>query len=64
MASAPMDESYDRNWGTVLLHSKQLGHIADFGAATGLNSCQCFKSVLEELRVVSEAPVLLYHTDT
>ena len=37
--------------------------IADFGAATGLNSLKQFKPLLQRFRDVSSAPVLLYHTD-
>ena len=74
-----MDLSYDQNSVTQKYLGDMLSNylwtalssyagnssvtIADFGVATGLNSCKCFKPVLERFRASSEAPVSLYHTD-
>ena len=79
MAKVKMDLSYDQNsttqkhWGDMLSNylwtvlSSYAGDssvtIADFGVATGLNSCKYFKPMLERFRASSEAPVSLYHTD-
>jgi len=74
-----MDQSYDVNsvmqkhWGAMLsefmwnalascTHHSSVA-IADIGASTGLNSCKSLKPHLERFRGISEAPVLLYHTD-
>lgn len=74
-----MDLSYDQNstpqkylgdmlsdflWSALAAHTEQnFVTIADFGAATGLNSCKYFKPLLQRFRDLSNASVLLYHTD-
>jgi hypothetical protein len=79
MAEMKMNLSYEQNstpqkiagdmlsdylWSALASHTEQkLVTIADFGAATGLNSCRQFKPLLQRFRDLSSAPVLLYHTD-
>ena len=79
MTAVHMDHTYDQNSGTQKHWSAPLSEfmwtalssctahssvtIADFGVATGLNSCKFFKPLLEQFRAISDAPVQLYHTD-
>ena len=79
MAGLKMDITYDANspmqkrWGDVLSEflwpamssytDQSSVTMADFGAATGLNSCKTFKPLLERFRAASSASVWLYHTD-
>jgi len=55
----------DYLWSAIASHTEQkLVTIADFGASKGLNSCRQFKPLLQRFRDLSNASVLLYHTDT